>query len=177
MQPLIEGPHTTEHPIGNAEDDFDKRERRLKAFAHKYRAQAKEFFEADIRGGLWLDDHGNFYHLFAPIDIDTTFFETPDIIGALAREPDSPALNENPIHLTKREFAAITMRVPQSGIDWLDDMIREANRREVSMNAPPMLDQWLSDSCSKGEHWAASDSAWRVFYADALLAALAKETP
>lgn len=31
-----------------------------------------------------------------------------------------------------REYAAITLKVPNSGIDWLDDMIRQAKRDEFA---------------------------------------------
>lgn len=33
---------------------------------------------------------------------------------------------------SKREYAAIQLRVPDSGVEWLDDMIRRANRREIA---------------------------------------------
>ena len=33
---------------------------------------------------------------------------------------------------TKREYAAIQLRVPDSGEEWLDDMIRRVNRREIA---------------------------------------------
>ena len=33
---------------------------------------------------------------------------------------------------SKREYAAIKLRVPDSGKEWLDDMIRRANRREIA---------------------------------------------
>lgn len=175
MQPVSEGPHTTEHPMGNAGDDFDTRERRLKAFAKKYRAKAKEFAEADIKGGLWLDDNGNFYSLLVPIDIDTTFVEISDIISALATDPDSPALNENPIHLSKREFAAITMRVPQSGIEWLDRMIEQANRREaaITIYAGYVNSPWAGQYPEMLRNFMSSGEAMEK--ADALLAALARD--
>lgn len=123
MQPVDESSLDTRSPI----------ERRLAAFVKKYRGKAREFAEADIKGGLWLDDDGNFYFLIVPIDIDTTFYETSTIIAALATDPNTPAFSSdgNPVELSKREFAAITLRVPQSGIDWLDEMIRTANRRDM----------------------------------------------
>jgi hypothetical protein len=33
--------------------------------------------------------------------------------------------------MTLRQYAAIKLRVPDSGIDWLDDMIREANKLDM----------------------------------------------
>lgn len=179
MQPVTEGPHDTAYPIGGVEDGgtppldaWDVEQARLKAFAKKYHSKAKEFVEADIKGGLWLDDNGNFYSLLVPIDIDTTFFKTPDIIGALARDPDSPALDENPIHLSKREFAAITMRVPQSGIEWLDDMIREANRRSAAVAA---LNAVITHWCEADPRHANKTGEVAAIFADALTAALARD--
>ena len=37
--------------------------------------------------------------------------------------------------MSLREYAAITLRVPSSGIDWLDDMIREARRMDYAGQA------------------------------------------
>lgn len=37
--------------------------------------------------------------------------------------------------MTLRQYAAIHMRVPNSGDDWLDDMIREAQRNELAAKA------------------------------------------
>jgi hypothetical protein len=37
--------------------------------------------------------------------------------------------------MSLRAYAAIKLRVPNSGIDWLDDMIREAKRDEVAGQA------------------------------------------
>jgi hypothetical protein len=34
--------------------------------------------------------------------------------------------------MTLREYAAIKLRVPNSGTDWLDDMIREARRMDYA---------------------------------------------
>jgi hypothetical protein len=35
--------------------------------------------------------------------------------------------------MTLRQYAAIKLKVPDSGIDWLDDMIEEANRLDREM--------------------------------------------
>jgi hypothetical protein len=37
--------------------------------------------------------------------------------------------------MTLREYAAIKLRVPDSGTDWLDDMIREARRMDYAGQA------------------------------------------
>jgi hypothetical protein len=35
---------------------------------------------------------------------------------------------------TAREYAALTLRVPDSGTDWLDAMIHKSNRNELAAN-------------------------------------------
>ena len=37
--------------------------------------------------------------------------------------------------MTLRQYAAIKLRVPNSGTDWLDEMIREARRDELAARA------------------------------------------
>lgn len=37
--------------------------------------------------------------------------------------------------MTLRQYAAIHLKVPDSGTDWLDDMIRKAQRIEVATHA------------------------------------------
>lgn len=37
--------------------------------------------------------------------------------------------------MSKRFYAAITLKVPDSGEEWLDEMIRKANRRDVACYA------------------------------------------
>lgn len=41
-----------------------------------------------------------------------------------------PKLN-NSNGFSKREYAAILLRVPDSGVDWLDDMIKESRELET----------------------------------------------
>jgi hypothetical protein len=56
---------------------------------------------------------------------------------------EGPAFPVNPhpnIHggsdgMTIRQYAAIKLRVPDSGTDWLDEMIRKSNRDYFSANA------------------------------------------
>lgn len=48
-----------------------------------------------------------------------------------------------------RQYAAIKLRVPSSGTDWLDDMIRESLRNELAakaMQAVPMPQPSLHDT-------------------------------
>lgn len=54
-----------------------------------------------------------------------------------ANDPAFPSDNAMPRHpgLTKREHAAILLRVPKSGDDEIDAMICEANRRDVAAMA------------------------------------------
>ena len=37
--------------------------------------------------------------------------------------------------MTLREYAAIELRIPDSGIDWLDEMIAKAERRNIAVQA------------------------------------------
>lgn len=67
--------------------------------------------------------------------------------------------------MTKREHAAITLRVPNSGDEQLDAMIRQANRRDAAVAAM----QGLLTAGHGEEVEIACDA---VRYADALLARL-----
>lgn len=84
--------------------------------------------------------------------------------------------------MTLRQYAAIHLRVPNSGDDWLDDMIREAQRNDFAAKAmqgvlsnsdngggsiEPML-TFLIDPARDGCEWVAR-VAYRI--ADAMLAA------
>ena len=40
--------------------------------------------------------------------------------------------------MTLREYAAIKLRVPESGTDWLDEMIRKSMRDEFAAKAMPI---------------------------------------
>ncbi len=72
--------------------------------------------------------------------------------------------------LTKRERACIDLRIPESGVDWLDAMIAKAQRRDVAakMMAARIWaqhDRLYSPVCARDA----------VLSSDALLAELAKE--
>lgn len=75
--------------------------------------------------------------------------------------------------MTKREHAAITMRVPNSGDEHIDAMIRQANRRDAAVAA--MQGQLAAQGPEVGEWF---ESAFpelarvSVALADALLARL-----
>lgn len=44
------------------------------------------------------------------------------------------AWNDSQTGMTLRQYAAIQLRVPESGTDWLDDMIRESLRDDLAAN-------------------------------------------
>jgi hypothetical protein len=46
--------------------------------------------------------------------------------------------------LSLRTYAAIKLRVPDSGIDWLDDMIRQAKRNEFAKQVMASLFRWAN---------------------------------
>lgn len=50
--------------------------------------------------------------------------------------------------MTLRQYAAIKLKVPNSGTDWLDDMIRESLRNDIAAKAMPAIYQQV---CS-GHH-------------------------
>lgn len=68
--------------------------------------------------------------------------------------------------MTLRTYAAIKLRVPESGIDWLDDMIRKAQRDELAGQA-------LAGICSQSPLPDTETEAAKIAYlaADAMLAA------
>lgn len=68
--------------------------------------------------------------------------------------------------LTKREHAAIALRVPMSGDNEIDAMIRAANRKDIAAMA-------MQGLLSRSEGWGAADlTSASTHYADALLAEL-----
>jgi hypothetical protein len=70
--------------------------------------------------------------------------------------------------MTLREYAAIKLRVPDSGTDWLDDMIREARRMDYAGQALAGIIAHPSNQDNEGGAFFA-----RMAYAaaDAMLAA------
>jgi hypothetical protein len=79
---------------------------------------------------------------------------------------DMPAIAD----LTPRAVACIQLRVPKSGDAELDNLIREAVRRELAGRAPPPPEDfgWTAGEHSEGQRM----TRWASQYADALLAAL-----
>jgi hypothetical protein len=41
--------------------------------------------------------------------------------------------------MTLRQYAAIKLKVPESGLDWLDEMINKSLRNDLAAMAMPML--------------------------------------
>lgn len=66
--------------------------------------------------------------------------------------------------LSKREYAAIHLRVPMSGADWLDDMIRASLESSNKVEDNPQGAPDWSDAPSWAE-WLAQDSdGWWYWY-------------
>lgn len=99
--------------------------------------------------------------------------------------PDAPAM---PIHsheaahwnepvpyepgLTARQHAAIALRVPDSGTDWLDAMIRTSLRNEFAAQALEGLCAHMVGANTQGHEDRAQANARVAYkYADAMLAA------
>lgn len=74
--------------------------------------------------------------------------------------------------MTLRQYAAIKLRVPDSGDEWLNDLIRQALRDEFARTAmQSVLTEEFPHSVSYPQHCA--DTAYKI--ADALLAARSEE--
>lgn len=76
--------------------------------------------------------------------------------------------------MTLRQYAAIKLRVPNSGTDWLDEMIRESLRDEMAGKAMPAC---YADYCEHAdvqgyvEGWRVGVAKDAYESADAMLAA------
>ena len=77
--------------------------------------------------------------------------------------------------MSLRQYAAIHLRVPDSGVDWLDEMIRKAQRDELAAKAMQAdLSNWPEDTSDWLKY--RDDLAHRYYQmADAMLAERAKE--
>lgn len=74
--------------------------------------------------------------------------------------------------LTAREHAAIALRVPDSGNDWLDAMIRTARRNDLAARALPGVITAIMGH--EGHNWQNKDFAHEAYaMADAMLSASA----
>lgn len=92
-------------------------------------------------------------------------------------EQASPNSTSHYSGMTLRQYAAIKLRVPNSGTDWLDDMIRASLRDEAAAKA--MQGMWASDSegwhCSGAPDALASRAADAYAMADAMPKARGEE--
>ena len=83
--------------------------------------------------------------------------------------------------MSTRQYAAIHSKVPNSGDEWLDDMILEAKRDELMMRCPEqthearvaVLKGWDDVGCPEGYGFshACADAYLRRSWADAMLSA------
>lgn len=80
--------------------------------------------------------------------------------------PEAANLNDQE-GMTLRQYAAIQLRVPNSGTDWLDDMIRQARRDDAAEKA--MAGDWAAGNAGN----VSFDEDTRRYYrmADAMLRA------
>ena len=69
--------------------------------------------------------------------------------------------------MTLRQYAAIKLRVPNSGTDWLDEMIREARRDELAARA---MQSYFQTQGGRTSEYALKWTAEKAFdMADAML--------
>ena len=69
--------------------------------------------------------------------------------------------------LTARQHAAIQLRVPDSGIDWLDEMIDKARRDEFAAKA---MQAWVNGCINSSLSWLPAEAATDAYnIADAML--------
>ena len=72
--------------------------------------------------------------------------------------------------MTLRQYAAIKLKVPKSGTDWLDEMIVESNRNELAAKAMQgLLADPTIDPTLKADHKQFAYAAYEI--ADAMLKA------
>jgi hypothetical protein len=77
----------------------------------------------------------------------------------------------HPSGMTLRQFAAIKLRVPNSGTDWLDEMIRQSLNDEFAANALAALIGTDKDHQNRGGKAVPTLAKWAYEYADAMLKA------
>lgn len=88
--------------------------------------------------------------------------------SAFPRADDVSDSNEG---MTLRQYAAIKLRVPDSGTDWLDDMIRQAKRDDFAGQALAGIagGYWANTEMGGLNPRDLADEAYRM--ADAMIAA------
>ena len=84
---------------------------------------------------------------------------------AFPTEPRGPVYGNDYDGMTLRAYAAIQLRQPNSGIDWLDDMIRNAQRDDLAGQA-------LAGPCAtNGDVPAKTYAAAAYYVSDAMIKA------
>lgn len=78
--------------------------------------------------------------------------------------------------MSLRQYAAIKLRVPNSGTDWLDEMIRQSMRNELAAQAMQTLISCVWDDCGDTNYIVDSNSRLSLHlrsyeHADAMLKA------
>ena len=92
-----------------------------------------------------------------------------------ASQPGGQAIYPGSKGMTLLQYAAIKLRVPESGDDWLDDMILESLRNEFAAKAMQQTmvefdDAWSDHAYQKDEFWQwAAERSYAM--ADAMLKA------
>jgi hypothetical protein len=101
-------------------------------------------------------------------------YTTRDLAGNLTKNEKGPLKPG----MSLRQYAAIKLRVPQSGVDWLDDMIREARRLDYAgqaMQGMAASEPW-AENFSESRDYADPVAAAAYTMADAMLAARTRTT-
>lgn len=74
--------------------------------------------------------------------------------------------------MTKREHAAISLRIPNSGDEQLDAMLRQANRRDAAVAAMQGICAAYQNRCVIDKNDAEAWAEEAIFIADALITKL-----
>jgi hypothetical protein len=96
-------------------------------------------------------------------------FPQSDLSGYGMGPPEGPNGQYQVQGMSLRAYAAIKLRVPDSGINWLDDMIRQAKRDDFAGQALAGL---MADPNVLGSAPEVANTAYRL--SDAMLAERAK---
>ena len=83
--------------------------------------------------------------------------------------PAFPRMLEKQTGMSLRAYAAIKLCVPDSGIDWLDDMIRQSQRDRLAAQALIAACAVASDFGQTSQDWEAKENlaadAWNLAHA------------
>jgi hypothetical protein len=84
---------------------------------------------------------------------------------------NEPGAYEAETGMSLRAYAAIKLRVPDSGIDWLDDMIRQAKRDDFAGQALIAVLVKMQGNAGSAEEVGEFSSKVALSISDAMLAA------